>query len=221
VTALPRWVRALVGVAIALGVTTALALSWGSWVGFFAHPARLGLVVVMLVGNVATTLSDFGFRTGKRFDADDVWVPLAAGALGALAMCIPPYTDRRDLWVIDGDAVRYAGLALFAIGAVLRVWPMYTLGRRFSAFVAIQEGHTLVTDGVYRYIRHPSYLGGMVAWVGWALVFRSVAGLLLSVPLLYPLVARINTEERLLASEFGDAYAAYRQRTWRLVPGVY
>jgi len=101
------------------------------------------------------------------------------------------------------------------------VWPMFVLGRRFSGLVAIQEDHQLVTDGVYRWIRNPSYLGYLIAGVGWALVFRSVAGLLLVLPFVWLLLVRIRAEEALLASEFGDRYAAYRRRTWRLVPWVY
>jgi protein-S-isoprenylcysteine O-methyltransferase Ste14 len=95
------------------------------------------------------------------------------------------------------------------------------LGRRFSAVVAIQERHELATDGPYRWVRNPSYLGGLVGGLGWALVFRSVVGVLLLLPFLWLLVTRIHAEEALLASEFGPTYEAYRQRTWRLLPWVY
>jgi Isoprenylcysteine carboxyl methyltransferase (ICMT) family len=56
---------------------------------------------------------------------------------------------------------------------------MSALGERFSALVAIQAGHELVTDGVYKVVRHPSYLGSLLAIAGWALLFRSAVGLLL------------------------------------------
>ena len=68
---------------------------------------------------------------------------------------------------------------------------------------------------------NPSYLGYLIAGVGWALVFRSVAGLLLVLPFVWLLLVRIRAEEALLASEFGDRYADYWRRTWRLVPWVY
>jgi protein-S-isoprenylcysteine O-methyltransferase Ste14 len=141
--------------------------------------------------------------------------------LSALLVWLPPSLDHRDRWVIDGDGVRWVGVALFVAGGALRLWPVFVLGRRFSAVVAIQEHHELVTSGPYRWVRNPSYLGGLISLVGWALVFRSVAGLLLVLPLLWILVSRMHAEERLLASEFGAAYDAYRRRTWRLLPGVY
>src|SRR5256885_12730234 len=84
-----------------------------------------------------------------------------------------------------------------------------------------QPGHELVTHGPYRYVRHPSYLGMMLGFVGWALVFRSSVGLVSAVLGLRLLFERIESEEALLASHFGDAYADYRRRSWRLVPWLY
>lgn len=98
---------------------------------------------------------------------------------------------------------------------------MFVLGRRFSGLVAIQPGHELVTTGIYSAIRHPSYLGLLVSTLGWVLAFRSAAGVLLTVLLIPAVLARIRSEEALLASHFGRQYEAYRQRTWRLVPGLY
>jgi protein-S-isoprenylcysteine O-methyltransferase Ste14 len=104
---------------------------------------------------------------------------------------------------------------------VLRIWPVFVLGRRFSGLVAIQPGHTLVTSGVYGVIRHPSYLGLLVNALGWALAFRSGVGVLLTVLLVPPLLARIRAEERLLRDQFGGEYETYCRRTWRLIPGLY
>jgi protein-S-isoprenylcysteine O-methyltransferase Ste14 len=107
------------------------------------------------------------------------------------------------------------------VGCVVRLVPVFVLGRRFSGLVAIQEGHKLVTSGPYRHIRHPSYLGLILGSFGWSLVFRSLIGVALSLLLIPPLVARMNSEEALLESEFGENYARYRKRTWRLIPFVY
>jgi protein-S-isoprenylcysteine O-methyltransferase Ste14 len=79
----------------------------------------------------------------------------------------------------------------------------------------------LVTSGVYGVIRHPSYLGLLVNAVGWALAFRSGVGVLLTALIIPPLLARIGAEERLLRTQFGGEYDAYRSRTSRLIPGLY
>ena len=98
---------------------------------------------------------------------------------------------------------------------------MFVLGRRFSGLVAIQPGHTLVSSCIYGVIRHPSYLGLLVNSLGWALAFRSGVGVLLTTLLIPLLLARIRAEERLLRTQFGKEYAAYCNRTSRLIPGIY
>jgi protein-S-isoprenylcysteine O-methyltransferase Ste14 len=107
---------------------------------------------------------------------------------------LPALTDRRGIWTLDGDAVRWLGVLLFAAGGVLRLWPVFVLGPRFSGLVAIQPGHTLVTGGIYGVIRHPSYLGLLVNALGWGLAFRSEVGMLLTALLVPPLLARISAE---------------------------
>jgi len=87
--------------------------------------------------------------------------------------------------------------------------------------VAIQPGHSLVTNGIYGVIRHPSYLGLITNSLGWAFAFRSLVGVLLTALIIPPLLARISAEERLLSSQFGGEYDTYRNRTWRLIPGLY
>jgi PPP family 3-phenylpropionic acid transporter len=82
--------------------------------------------------------------------------------IGLLSAYLAAYTDRTGFCTLDGDAIRWLGVVLFAAGGALRIWPVFVLGRRFSALVAIQPGHTLVTSGVYGVIRHPSYLGLLV-----------------------------------------------------------
>jgi protein-S-isoprenylcysteine O-methyltransferase Ste14 len=61
----------------------------------------------------------------------------------------------------------------------------------------------------------------VVNMLGWALAFRSGIGVLLTALVIPPLVARIRAEETLLRLQFGDEYAAYCRRTWRLIPGLY
>jgi protein-S-isoprenylcysteine O-methyltransferase Ste14 len=134
---------------------------------------------------------------------------------------VPPFCDRRDLWVIDGGTVRYLGLALFFGGSILRLAAVFELGHRFSGLVAIQPDHQLKTDGLYRYIRHPGYTGLLVSMIGYVLVFRSSIGLILNVLLFLLLLSRMADEEKFLEAHFGSAYRTYCQKTRRLVPLIY
>jgi protein-S-isoprenylcysteine O-methyltransferase Ste14 len=196
-------------------------LGWGGFDAFFANPARSALVVVTAAMVAAGLLSSANLSAGEREDRSNRWIIGALGLIGLLSAWLPAYTDRKEFWVLDGDAVRWLGVALYAAGGALRLWPVFILGRRFSGLVAIQPGHTLVTDGLYRRIRNPSYLGLLILSLGWALAFRSGVGVLLATLNIPPLIARMNSEERLLHAQFGQEYEAYRARTWRLLPGVY
>jgi len=196
-------------------------LGCGGFDAFFANPARIALVVVTAAVVVAGLLSSANLSTGEREDRSNRWIIGALGLIGLLSAWLPAYSDRKEFWVIDGDAIRWFGVALYAGGGALRLWPVFVLGRRFSGLVAIQPGHTLVTDGIYRVIRNPSYLGLLILSLGWALAFRSGAGVLLAALNIPPLIARMNAEERLLHAQFGKEYEAYRARTWRLLPGLY
>jgi protein-S-isoprenylcysteine O-methyltransferase Ste14 len=196
-------------------------LGWGSFTAFFSHAALSALAIVLVVLCVVALFSGGNLSPGEREDRGNRWVLAAFGVIGLLMAYLPAYTDRIEFWTIDGDAVRWLGVVLFAAGGALRIWPVFVLGHRFSGLVAIQPGHTLVTSGVYGIIRHPSYLGLLVSSLGWALAFRSTVGVLLTALTIPPLVARISAEEKLLHAQFGDAYDAYRRRTWRLIPRIY
>ncbi len=145
--------------------------------------------------------------------------PLACSLLAA--GYVPAWNDRIGFWILDGDTLRWIGVALFAGGGVLRLVPVFILGKRFSGLVAIQPGHMLVTTGLYGVIRHPSYLGFLVSSLGWVLAFRSGVGVILTLPMIPPLLAWITAEEALLRSQFGATYEAYCARTWRMIPGIF
>jgi protein-S-isoprenylcysteine O-methyltransferase Ste14 len=193
----------------------------GGIAAFFSHPPLTAVAIITFLLAIAAIFTGGNLSSGVREDRGNRWVIPAFGVLALLSAYFPAYTDRIDFWTFDGDTVRWTGVALFAIGGTVRLWPVFVLGNRFSGLVAIQPGHKLVTDGIYTFIRHPSYLGLMISALGWALAFRSGIGVILAALNLVPLVARMNAEEALLVSEFGKEYETYRARAWRLVPGIY
>ncbi len=196
-------------------------LGWGGFAAFFSHPPFVVTAALALVMGVAALFTHGNLSSGEREDRGNRWVLGAFSVLAILLAYFSAYTDRRDFWTIDGDPARWTGVVLLVVGSIVRLWPVFVLGRRFSGLVAIQSEHELVTTGIYRYVRNPSYLGLLVASLGWALVFRAGVGILITALFLIPLLARIRSEERLLAEHFGAEYESYRARTWRLLPGIY
>jgi protein-S-isoprenylcysteine O-methyltransferase Ste14 len=205
-----------VSVIVQLGLTI---LAWGDWASFFSHPARTWMVIgSFLLLIVAWFSGSSGISGGEAHSSASKTILYGFGVALLLLTLLPPYGDRRDIWVIDGDAVRYFGLFLFFAGSILRLAAVFVLGRRFSGLVAIQPGHQLKTDGLYRYIRHPSYAGLIVSMIGYV---RSTIGLGLNVCLFLLLVSRMNDEETFLEKHFGAEYKTYRQKTRRLFPFIY
>ena len=207
---------------VAVCVQFALAIvGWGGWTAFFAHRALVALAFASVALLGIAMFSSGNISAGEREDRGNRWVLIAFGLITLLSAYLPAYTDRMGSWTLDGDTIRWVGVAICITGSGLRLWPVFVLGNRFSGLVAIQPGHTLVTTGIYGVIRNPSYAGMVVSMVGWALAFRSGVGLVLTAMIVPPLVARIRAEEKLLRSQFGSEYDAYFAHTWRLTPGVY
>ena len=114
------------------------------------------------------------------------------------------------------------GVALFVGGMILRRYSIIHLGRFFTVNVAIAADHQLVDTGPYRFVRHPSYTGALLAFIGFALVLRNWASvLMIFLPIAFAFIYRINVEERALIQALGERYRAYIKRTKRLIPFVY
>lgn len=193
----------------------------GGFAAYFSHGSLLVIALATLIMAVASLFTEVNLSSGEREDRANRWVIPAFGVIGLLSGYLPAYTDRIDFWTFGGEGVRWLGALLFIVGGALRLWPVFVLGKRFSGLVAIQPDHRLVTEGIYRNLRNPSYLGMMVIGIGWALAFRSGVGLILVALMLIPLIARIHSEEALLRAQFGSEYEAYCARSWRLIPGLY
>ena len=116
----------------------------------------------------------------------------------------------------------YLGLALTVLGMVFRFYSIWSLGRNFTVDVTIREGHKLHTDGVYGLLRHPSYTGMFLSFVGFAVSLNTWLGLLAIVVCVGASIAyRINIEEKALLKAFGEEYSNYQKHTYRLIPWVF
>jgi protein-S-isoprenylcysteine O-methyltransferase len=121
-----------------------------------------------------------------------------------------------------GIFARYWGLALFVAGLIFRWYSIIHLGRFFTVNVAIAANHRLVDTGPYRFVRHPSYTGALMAFLGLGLCLDNWASLVvLMVPVSLVFLWRMRVEESALLQGLGEPYREYMSRTKRLIPAVY
>jgi len=223
----PAPARALLSTLVALAVD---ALLFGAALGgtrpLLAHPRALALLGVWAVGNFVLAWK----RPVGRQDAVDVrpdarfvllalvLLPLLAPPLAALGerlgIAAPPWSG----WPLLAAGIAWGGIALAAVGLAIRIAAMTRLGARFSPRIAIQREHALETTGLYAKIRHPGYLGSLLATAGGVLAFDSMLGWPLFLLMAVAQITRARREEALLEARFGDAYRAYMKCAGGFLP---
>ena len=121
-----------------------------------------------------------------------------------------------------GIGMELAGLLLLLLGLCVRVWTRMFLRGQHSGYLRVKVGHLLVTDGPYRFIRHPGYTGFLLMALGLCIGYSSLIGLIAIPVLLLPgLAYRMRVEERLLVRQFGDEYRDYARNSKKLIPGIW
>ena len=177
---------------------------------------------VYVLWTVLETIASWRKRSGDRAKVRDrgsfriillfLWASL--GTAFAVSFQVPQAT----IWW-DRKAVFFAGITLMLAGLAFRFYAMSVLGKFFTYDVAVQAGQTVVEAGPYRYIRHPSYTGGLMTLAGLGLALGNWASLAVLMVLMGVAYGyRISVEEAALAGALGEPYKEYMRRTWRLVP---
>lgn len=118
--------------------------------------------------------------------------------------------------------IRMFGTVLIVAGLAVRWAAILTLRKYFTVDVAIVNNHKVFMTGLYRYVRHPAYLGSLLSFLGLAISFSNwLTALVIFVPITGAFLYRISVEEKALDAFFGDAYRHYRSSTKRLIPGIF
>jgi protein-S-isoprenylcysteine O-methyltransferase Ste14 len=142
----------------------------------------------------------------------------SALVVGGLA----PLLSHRGWGHLADSRLPTLGLGLMGLGLALKAWAMRTLGRFYTRTLRAASDQPVIDAGPYRLVRHPGYLGALLLWLGFGLAVRNwLATLSVALALAPAYLRRIHSEESLLVETLGEPYAAYRRRTWRLLPGVY
>ncbi len=119
------------------------------------------------------------------------------------------------------DLVGVFGFFILVAGLGLRLKATRTLGKYFSPTTRVLAEHKLITHGVYKHIRHPIYLGSMLAFFSVPLIFHSSYGLIVTALAIPFILHRIQIEEQMFVEKFGDEYSEYIKNTKKLIPYLY
>jgi protein-S-isoprenylcysteine O-methyltransferase Ste14 len=114
----------------------------------------------------------------------------------------------------------WLGVALTSVGVALAIWARFSLGRNWSDKVVLKVDHELICSGPYRYLRHPIYTGVLLAVAGTALTIGEWRGVAALVLLGTNYCVKALKEEKILAVNFGEAFAEHKRRTGFFLPGL-
>jgi protein-S-isoprenylcysteine O-methyltransferase Ste14 len=193
-----------------------------------AFVAALVIFAVVQMVSFRGTVSGGGWRSARsdRFDRGSLLIVIvSAGVAVALAaVCctkLPVATIAPGLIVVR-YAVFVVGLVAIVGGSALRQWAVSTLGASFTFDVRVASDQRVVTGGPYRYLRHPSYTGLILSYIGLGLAFGNwVSVSLLAILPTVGLVYRIHVEESALREKLGEDYVQFAAGRKRLVPGIW
>ncbi len=202
----------LIGISLPLGLNPGLIFHY-----------KILLVIIACALIIFTQPSmDFGeARNRTQTDKHSFWFILILSIIGIAAPVLE--WGLSEIGIQNSLSVfSITGITILFIGIILRVWAIKTLGSFFTATVQITENHSLIKHGPYRNLRHPSYTGSWLAFLGVGLWLESFVGLMIAITcmtLAYYL--RIKAEEQTLLKTFGQQYISYQKKTFRMIPLVW
>lgn len=179
---------------------------WVSYIGWF----------LMELWILSRDSRRFKGRTADRgsFLGFAICIPLALVIAFNAAFRLP----QLHIGILQ-PGLSWAGIVMIWAGMAFRLWAVLTLGAFFRTSVVVQEEHRLVTAGPYRWLRHPAYTGVIVTVTGIGLALGNWASLLAMAVLPTLAIAfRMRVEERALGEQFGQAYDAFREDRWAVIP---
>ncbi len=176
-------------------------------------------LVILVVRKAYTT----PYRTLKTVIDRKTLLDMILLGLSGVGMVIPlvyVFSSALDFANYElPNWVGWVGAVLFGV-AIWLLWRSHAdLGRNWTPTLGIRDEHTLVTEGVFRYIRHPMYAAHILWAIAQVLMLHNwIAGYSFLVVVIPQYLLRVGNEEQMMIDQFGEAYRAYMQNTGRIIP---
>ena len=180
--------------------------------------------IFILAGALAMFLTQPAFSvqeavTNKTTDRFSIVIILLVSIVSVSSSLVEwAYFNNR----VPNNFLMVLGMVMICSGIAFRVYSITTLGKYFTATARATNQHILIKTGPYSIVRHPSYLGAIIVMVGVPVFLNNIVTLFTTIILLtIAYVIRINTEEKLLNSFFGEEYRQYSIHVKRLIPYIW
>jgi protein-S-isoprenylcysteine O-methyltransferase Ste14 len=108
------------------------------------------------------------------------------------------------------------------VGLSIRIYSMRKLNKSYTRILQTTEQQKLYTGGLYKIIRHPGYLGTILIWIYFGFAIENYIVIFIAIPMTFiSYTYRIKSEEKMLLNQFGQEYADYQKKSWRLIPYIW
>jgi protein-S-isoprenylcysteine O-methyltransferase Ste14 len=140
-------------------------------------------------------------------------VSVTVGVFVSKAFAMPVFTNHRLVLI---------GIAIIILGILIRLIAIKQLGKFFTVDITIRKDHQLMQNGFYKFLRHPSYTGSLISFLGFGFSLNNwISIAIVFLPTFFTFIYRISIEEKVLTEQFGKQYTEYKSKTKRLIPFVY
>ena len=170
------------------------------------------------LGNTATTHNSPQSELTLFYISAYINISLQCYYLGHYTVAV---YNRNASNIVGGNALFIIGFIVCLIGSFLRTKAKQELGAFFTYQLGVSDGQKLITTGLYSHIKHPSYLGMCMMYIGISIAFQSVIMVATFVLLVFLTTIRIAKEEELLEEKFGTEFQLYSEKRWKMLPYVF
>jgi protein-S-isoprenylcysteine O-methyltransferase Ste14 len=155
-------------------------------------------------------------RRGDRGSLIVLWLTIAIGLTMGFNLA------KFGVWSHTDYFLGFLGILVSFCGMIIRWTTIIQLKKAFTVDVAVNQVHQLKTDGLFKIVRHPSYLGLLMILSGFSLCMNTVISfIVVTLPVLLAIIYRIKVEENLLVETFGEEYIKYSGSTKKIIPFLY
>ena len=141
---------------------------------------------------------------------------------GIIIPIISYFHPKLKKYNLDNSKSKYVGIIFMLSVFILLIHIHNKLSKMYSMELKMNENHKLITDGIYKFIRHPTYLCSLLFLIGQQMIIPNKIGIISSV-ISYSMLLfiRIPKEEKMLVEYFGDEYKNYMKNTKKIIPNLY